>query len=272
MKKHPVDDLFKKRLTSLEKKPTELAWKRIQEGQKNKSRRMAAWVWYAAASMVLTMITGYLVWQSQDPVSSPTGTVQMARVEKVTPDVKPTPDPVTGKKEAVEGKDKELEIESAGQTPVLAEVKVDRKVHQKVIERNPLRKANAEENKPDNQPQIQIAKIETAKTNEVKLDKPDMQPSIVPEKVVPKAPELARVDEKKPDRTIIVEVEEPVNEPKEKGKPSRFARVFRQLKNVREAEPVDWDDVGFNPKSIMARADDRTNDDEKVSGKRERKN
>lgn len=266
MKKHPVDDLFKKRLTSLEKKPTELAWKRIQEGQKNKSRRMAAWVWYAAASVVLTMITGYLVWQSQDTISSPAGTVQIARVEKVMPDIKPAPDSLTGKKEAVEGK--EPEIEPAGQVPVLAEVKVDRKV----IERKPLVKANMEENKPENQPQIQIAKIETAKTNEVKLDKPDIQPSIVPEKVVPKSPELAHVDEKKPDRTIIVEVEEPVNEPKEKGKPSRFARVFRQLKNVREAEPVDWDDVGFNPKSIIARADDRTNDDEKVSGKRERKN
>ena len=266
MKKHPVDDLFKKRLTSLEKKPTELAWKRIQEGQKNKSRRMAAWVWYAAASVMLTMITGYLVWQSKDNISSPAGNIEMARAEKGIPDIKPSADSLTGEKQA--GEDKLIANLPAVPAPVLAEVKVENKE----IVRKPSVKTNVEENKPDTQPRIQIAKIETAKTNEVKLDKPDIQQTIAPEKVVPKSTELAGVDEKKPDRTIIVEVEEPVNEQKEKGKPSRFARVFRQLKNVREAEPVDWDDVGFNPKSISARADDRTNDDEKVSGKRERKN
>jgi len=266
MKKHPVDDLFKKRLASFEKKPSEQAWKRIQKGQKTKSRRMVAWVWYAAASVVLTFITGYLVWQSKDTISSPAGTNELARAVKVTPGIKPLTDSISGKKEAVE--ETQIGNLSAVQAPVMAEAKGNKKE----MERMPLVKTNARENKEDNQSQIQVAKIETIKTNEIQLDKPDIQPSVVTEKVVPKAAELARVEEKKPDRTIIVEVEEPVSETKDKSKPSRFARVFRQLKNVREAEPVDWDDVGFNPKSIIARADDRTNEDGKVSGKHERKN
>jgi hypothetical protein len=38
-------------------------------------------------------------------------------------------------------------------------------------------------------------------------------------------------------------------------KTSRFTRVFRQLKNARAGEKVNWDEVGFNPKAVLARLD-----------------
>jgi hypothetical protein len=263
MKKHPVDDLFQKRLTSLEKKPTELAWKRIQEGQKNKSPRMVAWVWYAAASVILTIITGYLVWQGKDDMTSPQAQVAMNRVEQIVPAIVEPKDLLPGKDDFVEKN--QVENKTTTQAPVLAKVK-----EQKQYEKGSLRTVEVKASVAENLPQV--AKIETAKPNEVKLYRPDIQTSPVADKVTPKPVELAVVEEKKPDRTIIVEIEESVQDTKEKSKPTRFARVFRQLKNVREAEPVDWDDIGFNPISIIARADDRTNEDEKVSGKRERKN
>jgi len=266
MKKHPVDDLFQKRLTSLEKKPSEIVWKRIQEGQKKKTRRMVAWVWYAAASVVLTLVTGYLVWQGQNDTFSPMpGNSEIARIKQIIPKEDLSRDSIPAEnKSQLRG---ELKASSPAEQPSLTK--------QEVSDEAPLTKPNLERRteiaKIDRPAPVQVAKIESAKTEELRVEKTEILQSVAHEKVMPKTVELAQREEKKPDRTIIVEVEEPVNEVKDKSK-SRLSRVFRQLKNVREAEPVDWDDVGFNPKSIIARADDRTNEDEKISGKRERKN
>ncbi|MCF2445360.1 hypothetical protein L0657_15430 [Dyadobacter sp. CY345] len=266
MRKHPVDDLFQKRLTSLEKKPSELAWKRIQEGQKKKSRRIVAWVWYAAASVVLTLVTSYLVWQGQNDISSPMHAgSEIAKVEKSTSKQAEVADSIQTESGSLSNDEAKSSLPS--EQPTLAK--------REIVKESPSIKAKAErqaEINSANQPApVQIAKIEPVKAEEVKIENAEIQRSISTEKVIPKTVELAQRDEKKPDRTIIVEVEEPESEGKDKSK-SRLSRVFRQLKNVREAEPVDWEDVGFNPKSIIARADDRTNDDGKVSGKRERKN
>ena len=266
MKKHPVDDLFQKRLASWEKEPSELAWKRIQEGQKRRSRRMVAWVWYAAASVVLTFITGYVVWHSQNDIFSPVpGSSEIARVEQIIPKEELSIDSISVKNKSLS--EEEWQTTSPVEQPSLAK----RKIPSEATLTKPNWGRRVEMGKINGSAPVQIAKIEATKTEELKVEKTEILQSVAPEKTIPKTVELAQREEKKPDRTIIVEVEEPVNEVKDKSK-SRLSRVFRQLKNVREAEPVDWDDVGFNPKSIIARADDRTNDDEKISGKRERKN
>jgi hypothetical protein len=276
MKKHPVDDLFKRKLTSLEKKPSELAWERIREGQKSKSRRIAAWVWYAAASITLALISGYVVWQNQaNQFSEQASNKELAKTERMISDLKI---PSVSKAEI------ESEFSDQG-SEVLPELKKSKSYNQvELVQNKPERKINKDKNqeeqiiievhKTTNTAPIQVAKAEPAKTetNTFTFEKPESQQSLSSEKLSDKAVELAYQEEKKPDRTIVVEVEEPKNEFVDK-KPSRLTRVFRQLKNVREAEPVDWNEVGFHPKDIIARADDRpNNDDEKVSGKRERKN
>lgn len=273
MKKHPVDDLFKKRLTSLEKQPSELAWERIQQGQKTKSRRIAVWVWYAAASVSLALISGYVVWQNETENSGKLANqTEMAKVEKITPK--------TGLTENLES-DKNL-AQAGVKTEVLSDPSsVELVQNSKLPKVQKIREVGKERQYKETQPGslktnnsdiIQVSVIRSAKSEEIRTNKIDLQQSVVAEKINSKPVELAQVEEKKADRTIVVEVEEPKNEFKDK-KPSRLARVFRQLKNVREAEPVDWDDVGFNPKNILARVDDRPNtNDEKVSGKSERKN
>jgi hypothetical protein len=63
MKKHPVDDLFKHRLAELDKRPSSDAWLKIQERSQTQ-RRNVGWIWYAAASVLIVMLGGYLVWRS----------------------------------------------------------------------------------------------------------------------------------------------------------------------------------------------------------------
>lgn len=264
MKKHPVDDLFKGRLASMEKMPSEKVWERIQEGQKTKSRRAAAWVWYAAASVSLVLISGYVVWQNQTDVLQDSGKkASLARVETSVPASVKTQTASKAVEEAskTEGTDVP-EVLNQG-----AETLAERTVSKTPAAEQPVSHAVTETTK-----NLQVAKIEQIKPTESNLERTEIPTAQLSEKVAPKSNALAYQEEKKPDRTIIVDVEEPQKEIKESGKKSRLARVFRQLKNVREAEPVDWEDVGFNPKNIIARADDRPNDHEGFSEKRERKN
>lgn len=80
------------------------------------------------------------------------------------------------------------------------------------------------------------------------------------------APQMApaSIKEKQENRTIVVNVDETELDSIEKHKSSRFTKVFRQLKNVRAGEPVNWKDVGFNPKTIAAKIDERIRDKEEV--------
>ena len=54
MKKHPVDDLFKRKLEGLERTPSAHAWLKIQERQPAK-RRPLVWEWYAAAGVAVAV-------------------------------------------------------------------------------------------------------------------------------------------------------------------------------------------------------------------------
>lgn len=273
MKKHPVDDLFKKRLTSLEKQPSERAWERIQQGQKTKTRRIAAWVWYAAASVSMVLISGYVVWQNQTDTSGKLANqTEMAKVEKKSPETGLSKTPKFNENNVQSEVKTEISADSSS-VEIAQNTKLPKDQKNREVEKKNLyQETQSVKEKSENSDIIQVAVIPSVKSEEIKTNKIDIQQAISAEKVNTKPVELAHVEDKKADRTIVVEIEEPKNEFKDK-KPSRLARVFRQLKNVREAEPVDWDDVGFNPKNILARVDDRPNtNDEKVSGKNERKN
>jgi hypothetical protein len=266
MKKHLVDDLFKKRLASFEKKPSESAWDRIQQGQNSKSRRLGAWVWYVAASVTLALVSGYVVWQNEaEKALKEQHPTELAGLKMSNPDT--TSDSGPGEKQAVAVAERPVVEEK----PVMEPAKETRRAE---AEKKETRKKNVNGVPETGVIRVevyapaQVAKTETAKPEPVKSEAQSLSPEKDPSRDI----ELARQEDKAPDRTIVVDIDEPKNEFKDK-KPSRLARVFRQLQNVREAEPVDWDDVGFNPKNIVARADDRPNDhDEKGSGKRERKN
>jgi hypothetical protein len=52
-------------------------------------------------------------------------------------------------------------------------------------------------------------------------------------------------------QTASVEVEKPIQSTKEK----RVRKIFRQLKNLKNGEEVNWEEVGVNPKQLIARVD-----------------
>jgi hypothetical protein len=119
---------------------------------------------------------------------------------------------------------------------------------QAIIE--PAPKSNVEIAKhEDVQSEQLIAQIKPAEV----IEKPGI-PEVRPRITEPAISQTFQA-EPEPTRTIVVTVE--TDEPENQPKVSKFSRVFRQLKNARAGERVDWEEVGFNPRDLFAKADDR---------------
>ncbi|TLU98115.1 hypothetical protein [Dyadobacter luticola] len=263
MKKHPVDDLFKRKLADLEKKPSAGAWLKIQENTKSR-RRPVAWIWYAAASVTIALLAGYVVWENNQ-----------TNIDKQIGDQKAMA--VVKQKMAEKGKetsqDPDTHLEEAKAEPAGAElaktdvsvkvdnpkVKAEKSVSPAVIaqqkqELADIQPSNISEEKAPSTLNS-ITPIKSPEPVEVALTKPAANESDLPEGKMQKAEQSIK---------IVVAVEEPEDQ-SEKPKTSRFSRVFRQLKNARAGEKVDWDEVGFNPKNLVARVDDRLRTKEEKS-------
>ncbi|CAG5074428.1 hypothetical protein DYBT9623_05111 [Dyadobacter sp. CECT 9623] len=249
MKKHPVDDLFKRKLNNLEKAPSDNAWLRIREKQVPK-RRVMGWVWYAAASTVVGLFGGYLVWQHSQTDVTVTNKQIVAKVQRQDSILPKAVDEKTVKTENT--------IAAVPKEKIKKESLVVRKAieEKQVPEQRSLNEINEE--------QPALAKLETKQPAEKSMNNNTSSsvaslPKVTdwePVKEENKTAAIAKV-EAEPARTIVVAVESESDDPEERPKASKFSKVFRQLKNARAGERVDWEEVGFNPRTLVARVDDR---------------
>ena len=250
MKKHPVDDLFKSKLSGLEKQPSSSAWTRIAKEQKTQSRRVGMWVWYAAASFVVAVMTGYLVWQESQKIVTESTIAKTEKLEDFNSSI--SEDTLKVSKFPAE---KEEEKQIAIVEPVESKQTIKRSSEVKVdINKDLKMSAPVIEPEIGNLNNLKIEEISGIAPDDIKMNvSKSISPTI--EKELSVAPSLVESNEE--NRTIVVKVEMPENESGEKVKSSRFSKVFRQLKNVRAGDPVDWQEVGFNPKNIIAKVDGR---------------
>ncbi len=261
MKKYNnIDDLFARKLSDLERTPSPDLWKRIEQGQKKEARRLGGWYWYVAASVTILLMAGYLMWQNQ--MQSEKSQEQIAKMEKtVNPkaDVKSPALPLNEKENlASEPKPKtvvsESELNSVLQAQALAKNTTDNSPKSPKSEPTPVLEdvKIAVVGKAEIAPEQLITRNDDMKTLEhVEL------PAIDPGKIVPD-----------PQKRVVVAHIETEDGGKEDQKASKFLRVLRQLKNAKQGDEVEWDELGFNPKRILARADERLRTGEdKISDK-----
>jgi len=284
MKKHPVDDLFKRKLEGLERTPSENAWLKIQEKQPAKSRPVV-WGWYAAAGVAAAVMGGYLVWQSQQGVLP--GSIQAQQSVAVS---QPAPkdsavSPVENSNTPVEqlaaaekkdnaqvnttGKHLKRAYKPSGHAGTQAQIAEAREGNTPNGKRRLSETTDIQPEPVSNAPVMALNEKTSVPMNTIQPE-PLKNPVAQDIKTLPDEPAVSRVNkpEPEPTRTIVAVVETGTSEMEEKPRNTRFARVFRQLKNARAGEKVDWDEVGFNPKNLVARVDDRLrNKDERSSAK-----
>ncbi|CAG5008595.1 hypothetical protein DYBT9275_04314 [Dyadobacter sp. CECT 9275] len=253
MKKHLVDDLFKTKLTNLERTPSADAWSKIQARQKKGKR--TAWVWYAAAGVSMTLMTGYLVWQNQSDTS-----------------LERTYQPEVAVNQTKPHRADSTHFISAAQ-PVIAivePVKKNWKAKSEAVEYASKESSKALVKNDFKEPEPEKAEVSVLEkesiTEKVSKDVPQLAEASVKPNVTTEETDLTALVKQQENRVIIVKVEEPEDMEK---KVSRFSKVFRQLKNARAGERVDWNEVGFNPRTIIARAGDDLRNPEGYEGRKQ---
>lgn len=267
MKKHPVDDLFKRKLEGLERTPSENAWLKIRESQPANSRSVV-WGWYAAAGVAAAVMGGYLVWQSEQDVLP--GGIKTQRIVAAARPVEKKDlgtSPVENLNESVEHLPA---AEKAGNALAENEDKNQKRASNapetassRIAQTQRAEKHNIKVTIAQPEPEPNALAVAIVEKPSVLVNATQAKPAEIPVsqdiKTLPDKPAVSQVNkpEPEPTRTIIVEVETGTKEAEEKPRHTRFARVFRQLKNARAGEKVDWDEVGFNPKDLVARVDDR---------------
>ena len=273
MKKHSVDDLFSRKLRDAEVTPREEAYQRLQERMQSKQRRLGWWQqgpWLAAAGVSLLLLAGWVVWSNNNSEEALTAQV-MPKTESIIKQesaqiAKPkvVEENLTDKKEIV-NQQSLPENQLADIEPVKGTKKSSKVESSLPILKSELNQiAQVKEISENDQSQLPVNAQETQKvvaqapaintelkTTEktVVLQLPELQQSLVAaneKETVENNTSTPSVQSTNPrfDENIL-------NQPR---KSTRMAKVWKQLKNAKNGEKVDWDEVGFNPNKLLAKA------------------
>lgn len=258
MKKHPVDDLFARKLTDWQPKASAQLWERI-EARQEKVPRHLGWYWYAAASVAIVVLAGYMVWQSE-AIEISTNKREIATAEQMKPATRPEP------LAEASGSDKTTGlVDNSEARKVISPNLVPVKNHETRIYRESLVAKS-------NEPRVPRKKMEVAAIQkEVTVPESLIAQNTRGTPLNPIAIQSEIVKDTFPDPSlgkVVVAHVEMAPQIEDEPKSSKFIRVLRQLKNAKQGEAIEWDEIGFNPKKLMARADERLkNEEEKISKK-----
>lgn len=249
MKKHPVDDRFARKLGEWSVTPSAEAWERIRQAQ---DKRKPLWqrkhLWFAAACSLLTFQTAYWIWSSYERqvVSEGNKLTSVRRLEKGLN---------SGRLDSSESRLGDDFL------PGLEALKVQKPP---LLENSVQSPANAAAEmiameKEGSLPLVEVKEDTTRREMEdLLVHEQEIAPDL-PEKELAEVKPSPPVNSKEPDRVVIVHVA-----PREEEmKPSRFQRVLRQLKNAKQGEPVEWSELGLNPKKLFVKADGRMDENSK---------
>lgn len=277
MKKHPIDKLFAQKLKEAEIKPRDEAWEKLQlRMQQNKKRRIGGWwqqgPWLAAAGVCLLLVAGWLTWRANSSnethLAQHTHSTKAKAIEKqVAPkdEIKMEVNaPIAEQDQVAATLNKPEYIKQPARkntTNTAPELKSAPASPQPMVAVLPDTHKPENQSKPENapgptveNPQI-IAQTSThpeitsgAKT--VVLQLPELKETLVAANAKETIAEpRIKLDDTK---SMSDELEDDIlNKPR---KSTRMAKVWKQLKNAKNGERVDWDEVGFNPNKMLAKA------------------
>lgn len=238
MKKHPVDDLFARRLGDYRLDPKRATWDEFQKRQPERRIGRGVW-WYAAASVLLAVLAGWWGWhelsEAHQVHSERIAVARKAAGKKPVPLTMPAPK-------------KSLKSQETEQLPLFAQKRSD----------SSFKKRQADATAPKATALAMVAVAEQSESPEPVVTPPTEQTEVA--KVHPSPPS---------ERTLVVQLVEPtelastelaeeqVVEESPKRKRVRLGRLVRQFTNLREGEPVDWQDTGLTPGTLLAKASDK---------------
>lgn len=272
MKKHPVDELFSRKLRDAEITPRDEAFQKFQQRLQTKERRIGWWQqgpWLAAAGVSLLLMAGGGWWlMSQQPSESDTVALSKTPSPKiVAPNssqhseskviiVPPTDELASLEKKVKAGSRSESQVSTFSSATIPTTPKRDMKAKEvvqplvqetqvaQVVETTPASEPVKQMKVEEPTKTVALANAVTAKPTEktVVLQLPELEKTLV----AANDPQtnVAATNSSITDNDVL-------DKPR---KSTRMAKVWQQLKNAKNGEKVDWDEVGFHPNKLVAKA------------------
>lgn len=260
MKKHPVDRRFAQALRQHEKAPRPEAWQRLgaslcQVEEAPTRRLLPFWYVGVAASVAVLLLAGYLWWRPITPDAAPSRSV--AKINP--PKFNPTSDSEKGlEKPAV------TENQLPNSLPRLAQQEPGNapREQRRKTQPNPVERKIQSVELPAPTPNAPV-EVAVAEPRREPTSSPATEVSTLPT-VTTNAPTATLVAETaKPTQTVLIVkltdplADEAASAESKPRKRNRMGRIFSQLVNAKNGERVDWNEVGFNPNRLLARAEEK---------------
>ncbi|WP_428654119.1 hypothetical protein [Runella sp.] len=281
MKKHPIDKLFAQKLKEAEIKPRDESWEKLQlRMQQNKKRRIGGWwqqgPWLAAAGVCLLLVAGWLMWRSNNTASETNLAQHPEKKKAIEQSITPK---------------KEVEVKEEIKAPIVEQVaaNVDEQTPEAIGKVTPpknTKSAATTLKSGSTTPQPMVAKLAEEQKPETPMKQEKLPVSIEQNtQTIAQATTQAQAESKASTKTVVLQLPEIketlvaanvkevgaeptvrseenkedsdefddnlLNKPR---KSTRMAKVWKQLKNAKNGERVDWDEVGFNPNKMLAKA------------------
>lgn len=275
---HPIDKLFADKLAAAQQTPRKEAWAKLEGRLAQQQRQRAGAWWYAAAaSVAVVALAGW--WLVQGPLDSsrqlatrqveklPAKTSKFATGGEKTPSETNT---IATNQTPVEAQNKSIEAaapsgKSGNRTPQVGEWQPsiaptrDLQVPQVAAQQRP---SVDDHTTPTANPTV-VPSVEPTKPISI-----SNTPTVAYQQTQPVAPVL-----KENNTTIVMNLNESqsslldtplsTTETTKTKKSSKLVRLFKQIRNAKDGEKVDWKEVGFDPTKILARADEKWDNEPK---------
>lgn len=283
MKKHQVDKLFSDKLKDFEMEPSEKAWERL-DAKLDRSPNRNYLSYWAAAVVILMALPGYFLLQQNSTVHTGELAVE-ENIQKSAPEIKPQvvertsdfmdtkivseqPNQSIASNANVVNKTMlpsrtnqqekwEINVESENGFAVqdkVASVEKEKRWNESTALVKPLEKPQS--NRFSDAQINAVAQFSEGQNTAAKYDQERTNMSDKKKEAAATEPRVLVA--------VLHEDEWPMNNPEtdveDNRKNKRLKQIFTQLKKAKKGEEVDWDQVGFNPKSILAKVELNNND------------
>ena len=253
---HPLDRRFGRALRQHEQAPRPEAWKRLEArlGREEQTRRIVPfWAYGVAASVALLLLAG--VWWIRQPEGS--GQTQPELAQRQKPAVE-------------QPASQSLKSEPSVSEKIIAPTLSDEapQVAQRTTRKATVRPVQTEElplpRQPEATPVVKPEQVLEAPVLMAKAEPVQPSPTEAPKAVQPTLAQVmapAAEPTKAAPTTLVVTLANTDFDEKsgadQPRKRNRLGRILRQLNNAKQGERVDWNEVGINPPSLMARAEEK---------------
>lgn len=244
-----IDKFFAERLQQYERQPRTVAWEKLQAKlDKQESKLIPLWWRYASAASVALLLASGIYWMNAPKdldaikmASNPTKTIS---TEKKTGEIaKDIASPIAHDNISIASNATEK-----SRTKIVPDISTEKAIK--------IGKTSAEKNLINTKDEPILVK----NIAPIQIPKPEIAPSTI----VLVVENTTKVNKEAEKETIVLNLIEtpteavaettPLDESANR-KPSKFNRIWQQLKRAKNGENVDWKEVGFKPQKLLARAD-----------------